>query len=713
MVSNWIGLEIAKFNDDEEKQRSQKLLDMFEEHINNYPGYPGETPLFLLLKGDEESLIRANEMIIRGNTRDAIAILHDFPDKLAQEAAETLKKWIRDHIKEGSWHWTRSTKLYNINWPLQACEVLILGGEMMNNNIAASHGYNKLQEVIDGITRLPIGTVSEFNSPTYYGVDIGPLAQIAHYTINEGCRIKAMLLEERLWLDLATRYNPNIGQLAGPFSRVYHDGLVGATSIARSQMFKAFDDSIYTQFDLAMHYPHYWDLAFAPLIAFQSFHCPDYIRRLALEKALPYEVRGTSAGDNFGSYPFSFTDLHTYITENWTLGSNSRNWLDGNQNAACIAYWRRKRTKMRSMRDFKVLVSRYQINDSGPDVASLEQPEMGRISSLQDKGTIIAAYKPKKQADPHHKVKGIEEVIGNSVHSLRLDIQIPLYEDVDELYVGYRPVDAHNPIVETNWDNRIYIKDGDVFIGIRPLEPTEFSSHRSLHIRRLNEFLIISIYNLDAKSPRELSDEELDHCKNGFIMEVSSNSEYPDLNRFRNHFEKGKVTDELDGDIRSISYVNGSQSMTMKYNMVTEEFVERIVNNEIIKYPLFECPNALISTDGLIVIGDTRLETEPGVYAWLIADSEQGVYAAYNFTDNIAFMKLETPVGIIQSDGIGFSKIVFRTKGVPILEVWAVEREGLMAFPVFPEMKVIFNGKDVTSEVLIEKVDDKETAILP
>ncbi len=702
----WPGLDIATFRNDEEKQRSQGLLDMFEKHINIYPGKPGPTSLFFLLKGDEESLIRANEMIIQGNVRDAFPILHGFPDKISQESSEILKKWIRDHLQEGSWHWTRSTKLYNINWPLQACEVLILGGEMMGDLDAASHGYNKLREVLDGIVKLPIGTVSEFNSPTYYGVDIGPLAHIAHYSTNEGCRIKAMLLEERLWLDLATRYNPNMGQLAGPFSRVYHDGLVGATSIARSQMYKVFDESIYTQFDMAMHYPHYWDLAFAPSIAFQTYHCPDYIRHLALGKVLPYEVRGTSAGDRFGSYPFSFTDLHTYVTKDWTLGSNSRNWLDGNQNAACVAYWRRKQTKVRSMKDFKVLVSRYQINDSGPDAASLEQPEMGRICSLQDKGTIIAAYKPKKKADPHHKVKGIEEIIGSKVYNLRLDIQIPLYEDMDELYVGYRPVDPHSPMIETVWDNRVYIRDGDVFIGIRPLEPTEFGIRRPLRIRRFNGFLIISIFNLDSSSPRELSDEELDHCKNGFIMEISSASEYPDLNQFRNHFENGKANGELDGDIRTIDYKTDSQTMMMKYNMVTEEFIERTVNDKSVEYPLFSCPNAAISVDGQIIIGDSRLETNPGIYALLIADPEKEIYAAYNFADELVPMKLQTPAGVVRADRIGFSKIVFRTQDSPILEIWAVEREGAIAFPVLPDMKVVYNGEDMTAKLTVEKVEN-------
>ena len=126
-----------------------------------------------------------------------------------------------------------------------------------------------------------------------------------------------------------------------------------------------------------------------------------------------------------------------------------------------------------------------------------------------------------------------------------------------------------------------------------------------------------------------------------------------------------------------------------------------------------EISNAAISVEGRIIIGDTRLETEPGIYAWLIADSEQEVYAAYNFTDQLAPIKLETPSGIVQADGIGFSKIVLRTKGNPTLEIWAAERSGVIAFPVFPEMKIMYNGEDVTEKITIEKMGDGQIAILP
>ena len=105
----------------------------------------------------------------------------------------------------------------------------------MGDPAAAAQGYSKLQAILDRMTDLPIGTVSEFNSPTYYGIDIGTMASIVKYGSNEEYRIKARIMEERLWLDVATRQSSTIRQLAGPFSRVYQDSLVGATGITRSR----------------------------------------------------------------------------------------------------------------------------------------------------------------------------------------------------------------------------------------------------------------------------------------------------------------------------------------------------------------------------------------------------------------------------------------------------------------------------------------------
>ena len=62
-------------------------------------------------------------------------------------------------------------------------------------------------------------TVAEFNSPTYYGVDLCALAQWRRCGKSELVREIGGLLEAGLWEDLSLFYNPHLRSLAGPFTR--------------------------------------------------------------------------------------------------------------------------------------------------------------------------------------------------------------------------------------------------------------------------------------------------------------------------------------------------------------------------------------------------------------------------------------------------------------------------------------------------------------
>ena len=378
----------------------------------------------------------------------------------------------------------------------------------------------------------------------------------------------------------------------------YTPGLVGASACGHSDIFKVFDRDVIMDFPIAVEScgtPV--ELNWIPLIAFQPFRCPDYIRQIATEKSWPYEVRGVSAFDAWEGLPFTRFDLHTYLTEKWTLGSQSRDYLDGHCAAACIAHWA-KRFPVHGMQDFKVLFSRYQINDSATNFTKPIQPELGRMHSLQDGGTVLVFYKPKTSQVRKVRYKDTYE---RGMRSMRLDLQIPLYNgnEIDQLLIGNRAIDPRSPNVVTDWSSNawIYLRDGDVFLGIHPLEPTNLGGERPLRMRRYDKFLSISISNLDVPDPREIPDDVLDRCKNGFVLQMGDTVHYPTLDDFRRH--SGRVTEEATGEegVRSVCYRYGDRSLEMKYNMVTEEFMERKVNGQPSAYPLFNCPDAYITDD--------------------------------------------------------------------------------------------------------------------
>ncbi len=65
------------------------------------------------------------------------------------------------------------------------------------------------------------GAFDEYNSPTYYGVDLWALALWRDHSSSPALRAAGARLEEALWRDVARWYHARLGNLCGPFSRAY------------------------------------------------------------------------------------------------------------------------------------------------------------------------------------------------------------------------------------------------------------------------------------------------------------------------------------------------------------------------------------------------------------------------------------------------------------------------------------------------------------
>ena len=65
------------------------------------------------------------------------------------------------------------------------------------------------------------GTLDEWNSPTYYGIDLYALVLWRTYSPSPQLRAWGARLERELWSDLAPWYHAGLGNLAGPYTRAY------------------------------------------------------------------------------------------------------------------------------------------------------------------------------------------------------------------------------------------------------------------------------------------------------------------------------------------------------------------------------------------------------------------------------------------------------------------------------------------------------------
>jgi hypothetical protein len=104
---------------------------------------------------------------------------------------------------------------------------LILLGEAVQDPTASSEGYAQFDQWLD-YTRQ--NGIHEFDSPTYYGIDLNSLFLGYRFCAKEDAKAKFKAALDYFWTDIAANLFPARGALTGPHSRDY-DFLRGGGSI--------------------------------------------------------------------------------------------------------------------------------------------------------------------------------------------------------------------------------------------------------------------------------------------------------------------------------------------------------------------------------------------------------------------------------------------------------------------------------------------------
>lgn len=118
------------------------------------------------------------------------------------------------------------------------------------------------------------GTFDEYNSPTYYAVDLYALALWRSYAFAPALRAAGAAIEAALWRDIAQFYHAGMRNLAGPYDRSYgmdmRQYVAGlglwiwlSTGYARAPFP-----------DLGRPFEHAWDFAKAPVVALLGAQVP-------------------------------------------------------------------------------------------------------------------------------------------------------------------------------------------------------------------------------------------------------------------------------------------------------------------------------------------------------------------------------------------------------------------------------------------------------
>jgi hypothetical protein len=121
-------------------------------------------------------------------------------------------------------------------------------------------------------------TFDEYNSPTYYGVDLYALALWRSYAASALLRAGGAEIEAALWRDIAQFYHSGMRNVAGPYDRSY--GMDMRRYVACLGMWiwlaTGYDHAPFPYLDLPLE--HGWDFAVAPLFALLGLRMPDDAR---------------------------------------------------------------------------------------------------------------------------------------------------------------------------------------------------------------------------------------------------------------------------------------------------------------------------------------------------------------------------------------------------------------------------------------------------
>jgi len=114
----------------------------------------------------------------------------------------------------------------------------------------------------------------EYNSPTYYGVDLYGLALWRKYGSTSQMRSMGSYMESRLWKDIAEFYHPGLHNLSGPYDRSYGMDMESYVSLMGMWMKMALDSSGALVPEITPATDHLADIYFAPLLSLVGTNVP-------------------------------------------------------------------------------------------------------------------------------------------------------------------------------------------------------------------------------------------------------------------------------------------------------------------------------------------------------------------------------------------------------------------------------------------------------
>jgi hypothetical protein len=522
-----------------------------------------------------------------------IALLRGAGDVLDETTTKALRSQIKSQLIDAA---ETEWKDGNVNHPLGAYCTLILGGELHNEPWAVELGVRRLRRFQKRIgdhrsRKLRQAEMSEYNSLTYTSLDLTFLALIAEYAHNAEAASLARFLEEALWVNVAMHYHAPSNQFAGPHSRSYFEDSLGGYSVLHGAMRVASNKSMFLDPALSVRFDHPSDLLQNALTAITPFHMPERAKRIAWEKPFPYSIRMTTFGESYQEnsrrvaspssddrpfafdeevYPGGWTDLTTFMTQEFALGSAARPYVNAGHSDSVMLRIRRA-DKIGSIRDFRSLFTRGVYNGALPGVPNdchtassridaSYLSEEGRCATYQHDNRLIITYTPKR--------------LGHSgVESFRTDVIFGYASPFDRIAIDGKPVGSFP--ADASAGSRICICDHETYILLIPLQSSPTIGAKPVRLTVAQDFFLLSAYNYEGPA-KDFTREEIGEWRSGYFLEVWKKDNFGSWEDFLHH--AGQVNVEEKTEKRGLRHIVARSKgtvMEFHYDQHREHIVSR------------------------------------------------------------------------------------------------------------------------------------------
>ena len=526
-----------------------------------------------------------------------LAILLALPDRISPATAAHLENEVKNSLPEAAlaeWHDG------NVNHPLAAWAALILAGERFDDPLAVACGAGRLRLFARTVgdrrhAHHRQAVFSEYNSPTYTALDLWFLALVAEYARDPAVKRLALFLEQRLWIETALFYHAPSQQFSGPHCRAYLDDSLGGWSALHCTMAVAFDAPLLLEPQRSLGTNHPSAILENALVAITPFHVPEEARRLAFAKPLPCELRLTTYGESYhenhavrrfedGLYPGGWSQLTSYQTAEFALGTASRPYVNAGHSDAFMARLRR-RPEIRSVADFRSIFCRGVFNDAvvgqhnrvhvtGGVTDESYLYEEGRTCTLQHCNRALVLYAPKGAGHC-------------GVGRFRVDVMFSFDAPFDEFRIDGRVATTTDAVLPAS--SRFLFRDGNVLGVLIPLVPQPAAGAAPVALSIAGGCFVVSIANY-AGPVCDFDRDELRGWANGFYCELWSTAEFADLEALWAHVRSIEINDVPAGAGRNRRTVvrSAGEVLELVQNPWSEEIVRATVNGGDAGVPHFE-----------------------------------------------------------------------------------------------------------------------------